>query len=180
MGKARKDRSAARNIDRDALIAIFDQYTPVLYRYSLRLCADPIVADQIVGDVFSRYLEQVAEGKGPKQNPRAYLFQSVYHAIVDHAREEQRTAPLDIAESFLETERSLSTQVEENMLLEELQVAINNHLTEEQQHIIILRFQEEFSLQETAEIVGKTVNAVKALQNRAVQKLRHVLNEKKT
>ena len=66
------------------------------------------------------------------------------------------------------------------MLLEELQVAINNQLTDEQQHIIILRFQEEFSLQETAEIVGKTVNAVKALQNRAVQKLRETLNEKKT
>ena len=62
MSKAKKDRSAARNIDRDALIAIFDQYSPVLYRYSLRLCADPIVADQIVGDVFSRYLEQVAVG----------------------------------------------------------------------------------------------------------------------
>ena len=63
------------------------------------------------------------------------------------------------------------------MMLEELQVAINNDLTEEQQHIIILRFQEEFSLQETAEIVGKTVNAVKALQNRAVQKLRQIMNE---
>ncbi len=177
MSKARSDRSAAGNFDRDALVAIFDQYSTVLYRYSLRLCADPIVADQIVGDVFSRFLDQVAIGKGPKKNPRAYLFQSAYNAIVDRAREEQRTAPLDIADSFLETEKSLSTQVEENMLLEELQVAINNNLTEEQQHIIILRFQEEFSLQETAEIVGKTVNAVKALQNRAVQKLRHIMNE---
>lgn len=177
MSKAQNDRSAARKYDGDALIGIFDQYSPVLYRYSLRLCSDPIVADQIVGDVFSRFLEQVANGKGPRENLRAYLFQSAYNAIIDRAREEQRTAPLDIADSFLEDEKSLPTQVEDNMLLEELQVAINKDLTEEQQHIIILRYQEEFSLQETAEIVGKTVNAVKALQNRAVKRLRQVMNE---
>jgi len=171
---------AANSFDEDALTAIFDEHSPALYRYALRLCGDSIEADQIVGDVFVRLLERIAEGKGPQSNLRAYLFQSVYHAIVDRARERQRTAPLDIAESFIENDASLSTQVEDNMLLEELQVAINSDLTEEQRHVIILRFQEEFSLKETAEIVGKNVNAVKALQNRAVEKLRQSMNARKS
>ena len=178
MSEAQIDLSAAVKVDEDALTAIFDQYAPVLYRYALRLCADPNAADQIVGDVFSRLLDKVEEGKGPKDNLRAYLFQSAYHAIIDRARDEQRTAPLDIAESFLESEKSLPTQVEDKLLLDELQKAIHTELTDEQQHIVILRFQESFSLQETAEIVGKNINAVKALQNRAVKKLREVLSEK--
>ena len=62
------------------------------------------------------------------------------------------------------------------MLLEELQIAINNDLTDDQQHVIILRFQEEFSLRETAEIVGKNISAVKALQTRAIEKLRRSMN----
>ena len=168
--------SAAISFDKDTLTAVFDEHAPVLYRYALRLCGDSIEADQIVGDVFVRLLERIADGKGPRSNMRAYLFQSVYHAIVDRAREKQRTAPLDIAESFLETDSSLSTQVEDSMLLQELQELINAELTEEQRHVIILRFQEEFSLKETAEILGKNVNAVKALQNRAVEKLRQSMN----
>ena len=41
--------------------------------------------------------------------------------------------------------------------------------------MIVLRFQEDFSLKETAEIIGKNVNAVKALQNRGIDKLRQAM-----
>jgi RNA polymerase sigma-70 factor (ECF subfamily) len=179
MTKKNIDLMAAKNLDKDVLTAIFDQYAPILYRYALRLCSDPREADQIVGDVFSRLLEQLALGKGPQTNLRSYLFQIAYHVVVDRARERQRTAPLDVAENILVEEKSLLAIVEEQALLDELQGAIQDGLTEEQRHIIILRYQEEFSLRETAEIVGKNVNAVKALQNRGITKLRLILNKKR-
>ena len=46
--------------------------------------------------------------------------------------------------------------------------------------MIVLRFQEGFSLKETAEIVGKKVNAVKALQNRAMSRLRDALTSQES
>ena len=49
-------------------------------------------------------------------------------------------------------------------------------LTEEQRNVIVLRYQEEFSLKETAEIIGKNVNAIKALQNRGINKLREAMS----
>ena len=61
------------------------------------------------------------------------------------------------------------------MLLEKLSTTMERELTNEQRNVLVLRFQEEFSLKETAEIVGKNVNAVKALQNRGINKLREVL-----
>jgi RNA polymerase sigma-70 factor (ECF subfamily) len=61
------------------------------------------------------------------------------------------------------------------MLLEKLLTTMECELTNEQRNVLVLRFQEEFSLKETAEIVGKNVNAVKALQNRGINKLRDVL-----
>ncbi len=67
---------------------------------------------------------------------------------------------------------------EEHALLDKLQNAIRHDLTEEQRHDIILRYQEEFSLRETAEIIEKNVNAIKALQNRGVAKLRQIQNNK--
>jgi RNA polymerase sigma-70 factor (ECF subfamily) len=50
-------------------------------------------------------------------------------------------------------------------------------LTPEQQHVLALRFSEERSLQETADIMGKSVTAVKALQFRAIAALQRQLSE---
>jgi RNA polymerase sigma-70 factor (ECF subfamily) len=44
-------------------------------------------------------------------------------------------------------------------------------LTEEQQHVIALRFGQGLSLAETAESLDKTVGAVKGLQHRALASL---------
>jgi RNA polymerase sigma-70 factor (ECF subfamily) len=50
------------------------------------------------------------------------------------------------------------------------------HLTEEQQQVIVLKFAEDLSNREVAEILGKTEGAVKALQHRGLAALRRVLN----
>ena len=42
----------AKTMDREALIAIFDRFAAPLYNFAMRLCGDPIKADQAVGDVF--------------------------------------------------------------------------------------------------------------------------------
>jgi RNA polymerase sigma-70 factor (ECF subfamily) len=51
-------------------------------------------------------------------------------------------------------------------------------LTVDQQHVLALRFAEEYSLEETAHIMGKTIGAVKTLQFRALAALRRLLEEK--
>lgn len=163
----------ARKFDKKALVAIFDTYAATIYNYVLRLCHDPVESDNIVGDVFAKLLEQFAAGQGPLTNLRAYLFSMAYHFVVNHVRHNHRLAPL---ETVLDTPGksgagSVATQVEERNMLEGLQ-SIFNELSEIQRHVIILRFIEDFSLRETAVIVGKKVNNVKVIQNRGIAKLR--------
>jgi len=67
------------------------------------------------------------------------------------------------------------SMVEERLLLENLSFAMEQALTPEQRNVIVLRFQEDFSLKETADIIGTNVNAVKALQNRGIKKLRQTM-----
>ena len=61
------------------------------------------------------------------------------------------------------------------MLMDTVMRAIQTNLTHDQRHVIILRFMEGCSLQETATIMGKQVNNVKVIQNRAIAALRQVL-----
>lgn len=167
--------AAANSLDQDALAAIFDEYAPAIYKYLLRLGVNSQEADQIVGDVFARLLDKLVEGKGPRTNLRSYLFQVAYHLVVDHARERQRIAPLEVADTIKEEIKPVQSMAEENMLLEKLSIVMERELTEEQRNVIVLRFQEDFSLKEIADILGKNVNAVKALQNRGINKLRQTM-----
>lgn len=168
---------AAQKLDEEALTAIFDSFAPAIYKYALRLCHDPIEADNIVGDVFSQLLEQFAGGKGPRTNLRSYLYQTAYHLVVDRSRDNKHTAPLEVAINMQEPGRTVptATQIEERVLMEALVTAMNSELTEDQRHVIILRFLEDFSLKETAQIIGKEVNNVKVIQNRGIAKLRKAL-----
>ncbi len=60
-------------------------------------------------------------------------------------------------------------------MMEALITAMQTELTEDQRHVIILRFLEDFSLKETAEIIGKEVNNIKVIQNRGIAKLRKAM-----
>ena len=168
--------SATGSLGQEALDGIFDEYAPVLYKYLLRLGLGSQEADQAVGDVFARLLDKLVEGKGPRKNLRAYLFQIAYHLVVDDARNRQRTAPLDVVDTIKKDTKQVQAQTEHKILLENLSGVMERELTEDQRNIIILRYQEDFSLKETAEIIGKNVNAVKALQSRAIKKLRQAMS----
>ncbi len=169
---------AARNMNQDALIKIFDLYSSALYNYALRLCNDPLEADQVVGDVFAKLLEQLSAGNGPSTNLRSYLYEMTYHLIVDKSRYSRREAPLEVVDFLHQDRSSILLGLEDRMLFETVILAIKNDLTEDQRHVIVLRFLEGFSLRETAEIIGKEVYNVKVIQNRGVAKLRKALDYK--
>jgi RNA polymerase sigma-70 factor (ECF subfamily) len=169
---------AARQMNKEALIKIFDLYSSALYNYALRICNDPLEADHIVGDVFARLLEQLSAGHGPSSNLRSYLYETTYHLIIDKARSSRREAPLETAEFLRRDGQSHISRLEDQILFENVVRIIKNQLTEDQRHVIVLRFLEGFSLRETADIIGKEVYNVKVIQNRGVAKLRKALNHK--
>ncbi len=168
---------AARQLDQVALEKIFDLYAPVLYNYLLRLCQDPIQADQIVGDAFSRFLDQLAAGKGPRTNLRSYLYQIAYHLFIDQTRDHQRVAPIEAVEYVASDMQSVQTEIENRALLDTVLLTINSHLTDEQRHVVVLRLLEGLSLKETAKIMGKNTSSVKVLQSRGIAKLRQLLSD---
>ena len=164
--------SAAKGMDKDALVKIFELYASPLYNYALRLCRDPLLADHIVGDVFAKLLEHFAAGNGPTSNLRAYLYTTAYHLVVDGARSSHRWAPLD---EFRPELHYRMPDMEEKTGIEMILKAIHHDLNDDQRHVIILRFMEDFSLREIATILGKEVGHVKVIQSRALAKLRNVL-----
>ena len=163
---------AASRMDKDALVRIFDLYSRPLYNYALRICGDPMLADHIVGDVFAKLLEQLAAGYGPRANLRSYLYESAYHRMIDEVRYSKPKAPLEVA-TQLPLDAYLS--MEDCILFKQVLDAVQHKLSADQRHVIVLRFLEGFSLRETAAILNKDVDHIKVIQNRAIAKLRRLL-----
>lgn len=172
--------NSARLMDQDALVKIFDLYSPVLFGYALRLCGDPVLADHIVGDVFAKLVEQLSAGHGPRVNLRSYLYETAYHLMIDETRYSKRRAPLEVAALLGQDPQLTSSRLEDRILFKQMLHALQNDLTDDQRHVIVLRFLEEFSLRETAAIMGKTIDNVKVLQNRAIAALRKSMEHKGT
>ena len=172
--------NAARMMNQDALVKIFDLYSFPLFNYAARLCGDSVLADHIVGDVFAKLLEQLSAGNGPRTNLRSYLYETTYHLIIDETRFSKRKAPLEVAGLLRQEPDSGSPEMEDQVLFKQILHAMQNELTDDQRHVIILRFLEEFSLRETAAIMGKTIDNVKVMQNRAIAALRKSIENKGT
>jgi len=166
-----------RQWDTKALAQVYDRYSGELYAYAARQLGDRDLAEECVAATFERLLASLSEGKGPTRHLRAYLYRIAHHWIVDQWRAYREVALEaashdDVAVSIPDP-RPLA---EQQVALEAVRRALAS-LTPEQRQVLALRYIEGWSLRETAQAMGRTVGAVKALQHRALAALRRALSE---
>ena len=160
--------------DPRALAEIHDRYYPELYRYALYHLGDDAAAQDVVSEVFVRLLVALRAGRPPQRTLSGWLFGVAAHLVADHFRRAPREST-PIWESLM-PHTSAAHDAEAHLQHQQLRAAMRS-LTPGQQDVLALRFGDGFSLKQTAGIMGKSVNAVKALQFRATAALRQALGE---
>ncbi len=149
--------------------------TPQVYRYVRYRIPDEQVCEDIVSQVFLNLLETLHRHPGKIREIQSWLLGTANHLVLDAIRTRYRrpTTRMD-DENDWKDNNSPEVSVEERMRHQRIQKLIQK-LTPEQQHVLALRFSQELSVEETARIMGKSVNAIKVLQFRAIQSLRRLL-----
>jgi RNA polymerase sigma-70 factor (ECF subfamily) len=164
------------DLDPQAVTAVYNQYFPVVFKYVKYRLDDEALAEDISSEVFFRLLKSIKDGCGPGKNLRGWLLGTARHMVLDHIRGEYRHPCLPLSVAIESDEEAAHNQVEKRDSAEALQSALVQ-LTEDQQQVLTLRFGQGFSLEETAEFMKKKVNAVKALQFRALNALQRKMGE---
>lgn len=171
---AQPDDSAAlnglRKLDQQTISAVYDQHFSEVYRYVLYRIGDATVAEDIASDVFVRLLEAVQNGNSPQTNIKGWLIGTASHVVIDHMRRKYRRPEEEISDSEPDRSPSVAAEVDEREQNRVVNEAYEQ-LTPEQQHVLALRFGQGYSLEETAASMNKNVNAIKALQFRALAAL---------
>lgn len=165
-----------RELNSQVIGAIYDKYFPEVFRYVRYRLNDEHTAEDIASDVFVRLLEASQKGRGPQTNLRAWLLGTASHIITDHLRRSYRRPTEKITENVLDPLAVPADEVDRRERDHTVRSAMQE-LTPEQQHVLALRFGEGFSLEETAAAMNKNVNAIKALQFRALASLQRGIGE---
>jgi RNA polymerase sigma-70 factor (ECF subfamily) len=156
--------------------AVFDRYFSEIYRYVHYRLGDQALAEDIASDVFVRLLESARSGKAPRTNLKGWLVSTASHAVADQFRKKYRAREEAIPDSLPDLGPGPASEVDQREQSRALQSAYAK-LTAEQQHVLALRFGQGCSLEETAGLMDKNVNAVKALQFRALAALQREIGE---
>lgn len=168
----------ARQLDPQILAGIHDQFYPVVYRYVRYRLDDDQICEDIAAEVFLRLLNALHQKRGPSQNLQGWLLGTASHLVNDHLRNRYVRKFNSLEDQVLVSSHSTEQAVDQAWQDREIRIAMVQ-LTDEQQHVLALRFSEDRSLEETANLMGKTIGAVKTLQFRALASLRRILEGRK-
>lgn len=156
--------------------AIYDEYFPEIYRYALYRISDETLAEDIASDVFIRLLEAVQAGHAPQTNLKGWLIATASHIVTDQLRKKYRHPEDEIPASMPDLQPAIAFQVDQRDQQRAMKQALTK-LTVEQQNVLAFRFGQGYSIEETATLLNKNLNAIKALQFRALAALQRELGE---
>ncbi len=167
----------ARQGNHDALMQIYESYFPPIYNF-IRLRVDDLnVAEDMASEVFVKLVEALRGRNAPQHSLRGWLFRVARNHISDHYGR-KRDLTTEALEEWIPAsgEYDPETQFMRAADMARTRQALRM-LAADQQEVLLLRFSQSLSLQETADIMGRQVSAIKSLQFRAVNTLRQILGE---
>ena len=164
--------------DPDAFSKLYDAwYTPVFRFVRLRV-RETELAEDLTQDVFMRMFKHLDRLELTSANPLGFLFTSARNAIIDQHKKKKATSleALELGDIEDEAARSpedlSSLRLDSALLAEALQT-----LTEEQQAVLQLRLVEELPVREVAGILGKSEEAIRQTQVRALRSLKAAMKD---
>jgi RNA polymerase sigma-70 factor, ECF subfamily len=166
----------ARAGDAAALTEIWQAHAPAVAGYFRAHGIDE--ADDLTSEVFLGVFAKIKTFRGDDDDLRAFVFSVAHHRWVDEMRRRARRGPTDPYDvetdprSVPSAETDALDRIDSNRA-RELVAA----LPPDQREVMMLRFFGDLTLEQTATAVGKRLEAVKALQHRALTRLRKILEQ---
>lgn len=163
----------ARQMDEEAIGQLVRKHYPSVLRFLSYRTRNQEDAEDLTSEVFMRVVGSI---KGQTGHFPAWLFRIARNLLIDYYRKVGREKSTSLDEIEDDSVATITDDHRERFSVDEIK-AILQILTDEQKEVISLRFLSSFSLEETAQIMQRSVGAVKVLQYRAVAGLKELLKK---
>ena len=156
---------------------LFETLSPALAGYLRVQGARDI--DDLVSEVFMGVVQRIGSFEGSQEQFRSWVFVIAHHRLIDDRRKQARVpaVPYDATEPPDDAPAAgdASSDALDRMSAERM-IALCGRLVADQRDVLLLRLVGDLTIEQIAQIVDKSVGAVKALQRRGLAAMQRILS----
>lgn len=170
----------AKDGDVNAFGELYERYADAIFRFIYSQTAYRLDAEDLTADVFLKAWQNLHKYEERGFPFSAYLFRIARNTLVDSQRKRK---PITISNE--EISNLSETEPTDPGTLAFLRaqhgelVTVMAQMKEDYRTVLVLRFLNDLSPAEIAQVMGRSVGSVRVLQHRALKILRAMLHEKK-
>ena len=175
--------------DEQALEKLIQKHQQELFSFIFYKVKDEDLANDFFQDTFIKIIIKLKEGKYTEEDKFILWAKRIAsNLIIDHFRAKSRhitiseTSYMDDEFSIFDTIKETDFNVEEQLILSQIHEDLKNiivFLPENQQEIIKMRFYDELTFKEIAELTNTSINTTLGRMRYALMNIRKIIAENK-
>ena len=175
--------------DEQALAKLIQKHQQELFSFIFYKVKDDDLANDFFQDTFIKIIIKLKEGKYTEEDKFILWAKRIAsNLIIDHFRAKSRhitvseTSYMDDEFSIFDTIKETDFNVEEQLILSQIHEDLKNiivFLPENQQEIIKMRFYDELTFKEIAELTNTSINTTLGRMRYALMNIRKIIAENK-
>lgn len=164
--------------DEEAFSVLYQRNVKKIYNYIYYRTGNVRDAEDLTARVFQRALKHITRYKKTNVPFSAWLYRIAHNLVANWHRDNQRKkeVPIDDQINIRSKQDIPDHEIEKKQEVEWLLRAVHQ-LPSNRQMVLILKYVEDLSNKEIAEIMGKSEGAIKSLYHRTLIELREIFDE---
>lgn len=162
---------------------IYEEYHQDIYQFVFYMVKDNQLCDDLVQDTYIKILQSLSTFRG-ESSKKTWLLSIARHVVIDYFRSQKRKRNY-ILDFFNWHEKGELIKdhlpLPDDILIKNEEIKKVYHYldkcTPDQKSVLILRFIQSLSIQETAEVLNFSISKVKTTQHRGLKVIKNHLSE---
>lgn len=159
----------------EAFLKCYDEQADALFRFCTFKVNDRELAKDLVQDTFMKTWEYIAAGN-KVENVKAFLYKTLNHAIIDYYRRKKSVSLESLQEEGFDASVDESSSIEASIDGRRARELVQK-LPPPYRDAVYMRFVNELSLKEIAEITGEAENTIAVHVHRGLKKLKELYQD---
>ncbi len=168
-----------------AFDVLLERYEEKIFSYIFFIVHNEDVADDIFQDTFMKAVVTIQQGRYTENGKfQAWITRIAHNLIIDFFRQERNENFLsndemdyDLFNDVRLTEANVETKIVREQVLDDVKLLVE-HLPQNQKEVVYMRYYQELSFKEIAEITGVSINTALGRMRYALLNLRRMAEKK--
>ncbi|MEK7465746.1 MAG: sigma-70 family RNA polymerase sigma factor [Patescibacteria group bacterium] len=162
----------------DAFGKLYDTHMPRIFRFIVLKVGAKHDAEDLTQQVFINAWQHLPNFEFKGFPFSSWLYRIASNAVIDYYRTARPTYDIEkVPEELVARTAAMENELDHSFGMETIKIALAK-LDPEHQNVLILRFVEDRSTKEIAELIEKSEGAVRVIQHRALKTLKSIVDGK--